>query len=74
MKIIKRTIKFEGVDKVFYHKSLSLSNRKDTMNVYVEDVTENKKDALIFHDDDEANGMAKFLDSSTINKSEVVNY
>jgi hypothetical protein len=71
MKIIKRIIKFEGVDKVFYHKSLSLSTRKDTMNVYVEDVTANKKEALVFHDAEEAERMARFLD--TTNKSQVIN-
>ena len=57
--------------KVFYHKSLSLSTRTDIMNVYVEDVTANRKEALVFHDDEEAERMARFLDST--NKSKVIN-
>ena len=63
-----------GNPQVFYHEALVLSNRKDTMNVYEEKLTSDREKALVFHDDEEAQKMATFLEDKTtviINKAEV---
>lgn len=73
MKIIKRIILKEGKAKTFYHQKLEVSTRKDTMNVYQESLTSKKKEALVFHDEEEAQKMAAFLHKAVFAESEVIN-
>ena len=51
----------DGNKRTMYHEKLELNNRKDVMNVYTPHVTEDKKKALVFYDEDEVQKMSHFL-------------
>ena len=59
--IITLDILVNGKMKKLYHEKLTLSERKDVMNVYVDHSTKDKDKALVFYDADEAQRMAHFL-------------
>lgn len=59
--IIKIETKVDGKWKNLYHEKLTESTRKDTMNVYVEHSTADKKKAKRFFDYGEAEKFAKLF-------------
>lgn len=56
--IIELQTKVNGEFQKGYHEKLTESKRDDTMNVYVEHVTTDKKKAKRFYDEDEAQRFA----------------
>jgi len=52
--IIELQTKVNGKIQKGYHQKISESKRKDTMNVYVEHITTDKKEAKRFFDKEEA--------------------
>jgi hypothetical protein len=62
--IIELETKVEGKWKKGYHETLIDSQRKDTMNVYVECVTTDKKKAKRFYDKDEAQRFATLFSNN----------
>lgn len=63
-----------GKPRTYWHKSLQFNkgrSSKEVMNVYIEDVSKSKKQALIFYEYAEVSAMAKYL-SNTFEKSEII--
>jgi hypothetical protein len=52
--IIKYNSKVNGINIKLYHESININTHKDTMNVYVESLTTDKKLAKVFYDKEEA--------------------
>jgi len=52
--IIKYNAKVNGINIKLYHESININQHEDTMNVYVESVTTDRKLAKVFYDKEEA--------------------
>ena len=52
--IIQYKMKINGKMETVFHENITPSERTDTMNVYVEHLTSDKKKAKIFYDKEEA--------------------
>ena len=52
--IIKYKTKVNGTDKTTYHENITPNTNNSVMNVYVEHVTEDRKKAKVFYDQEEA--------------------
>lgn len=59
--IIRYYIKINGKWETKFHENITNSERKDTMNVYVEHITADEKKAKRFHTIEEADKVAKLF-------------
>jgi hypothetical protein len=70
--IIELQTKINGNFEKGYHEKLTESTRKDTMNVYVEHVTTDKRKAKRFYDADEAQRFATLFARENLQTAKVI--
>lgn len=70
--LIELNTKVNGEWQKGYHEKISESTRKDTMNVYVEHVTTDKRKAKRFYDEEEARRFAALFSHPNLQEAEVI--
>jgi hypothetical protein len=70
--IIELETKVNGKWEKGYHENLTASTRKDTMNVYVQHVTTDKRKAKRFYDKEEAQRFATLFTRENLQTATVI--
>ncbi len=70
--IIELQTNIQGKWQKGYHETIKESDRSDTVNVYVEHITTDKKKAKRFYDIEEAQKFATLFDLNGVQTSKVI--